>query len=170
MPTQTQILFKRSNTSGAVPTTTQLSAGEIAINSYDGKVYFKRSNAAGDAVIEFVTAGNDGKINPLYLPPQRLQQTYVVGSQGAMTALSSAITGDLAVRTDQGKTYILGGTGDYSILGNWVELLFAAAAVNSVDGRTGAVTLTDKYAGISAFASLSQLVDDTIVMTLMGGY
>jgi len=38
------VKLRRSATQGAVPTTAQLSLGEIAINTYDGKVYFKQDN------------------------------------------------------------------------------------------------------------------------------
>ena len=36
------ILIKRSNTSGAVPTTSQLSVGELALNTRDGKIYMRK--------------------------------------------------------------------------------------------------------------------------------
>lgn len=38
------VKLRRSATQGAIPTTSQLSLGEIAINTYDGKVYFKQDN------------------------------------------------------------------------------------------------------------------------------
>ena len=36
------ILIKRSNTSGAAPTTSQLSVGELALNTRDGKIYMRK--------------------------------------------------------------------------------------------------------------------------------
>lgn len=38
------IKLKRSNTSGAIPTSNQLELGEVAINTADGKMYFKDSS------------------------------------------------------------------------------------------------------------------------------
>jgi hypothetical protein len=38
------IKLKRSSTAGSIPTTAQLSLGEIAINTYDGKIFFKQDN------------------------------------------------------------------------------------------------------------------------------
>jgi len=38
------IKLKRSNTSGAIPTSGQLELGEVAINTADGKMYFKDSS------------------------------------------------------------------------------------------------------------------------------
>jgi len=45
------IKLKRSATSGAVPTTASLALGEVAINTYDGKVYIKKDDGA-ESVIE----------------------------------------------------------------------------------------------------------------------
>ena len=57
-----------------------------------------------------------------------------------MLALSTAEKGDVAVRTDLNKSFIL--TADpYSTLANWQELLTPTDAVLSVNGLTGAVTL-----------------------------
>lgn len=41
-----QILHKRSTTAGAVPSAGQLSAGELAINTADGKIFAKRDDGA----------------------------------------------------------------------------------------------------------------------------
>jgi hypothetical protein len=58
-----------------------------------------------------------------------------------MLALSNAQEGDVAVRTDLNKSIILKTTG-YSTLANWQELLTPTDAVTSVNGSTGAVTVT----------------------------
>lgn len=39
------IILKRSATSGKVPTTSSLSLGELAINTYDGKLFLKKSGS-----------------------------------------------------------------------------------------------------------------------------
>lgn len=56
----TAIQFKRSSVPGKVPTTTQLTDGEIAINTHDGKVFF-RKNANG--VLSIVEIGVDASVN-----------------------------------------------------------------------------------------------------------
>ncbi len=86
------------------------------------------------------TLGADSKIPSAQLPAIAISDTFVVASQVAMLALT-AQTGDLAVRTDENKTYILQGT-DPSILGHWQELLTPTDAVTSVNGYTGVITLT----------------------------
>ena len=52
------IKLKRSNTSGAVPTTSQLELGEVAINTYDGKMYIKK-NDGSDSVVEVGASGSN---------------------------------------------------------------------------------------------------------------
>lgn len=86
------------------------------------------------------TLGADSKIPNNQLPALAITDTFVVASQAAMLALSTAEKGDVAVRTDLNKSFIL--TADpYSTLANWQELLTPTDAVLSVNGLTGAVTL-----------------------------
>jgi hypothetical protein len=85
-------------------------------------------------------AGLDGsgKINPSQLPAIAVTDTSVVSSQVDMLALTAEV-GDLAVRTDLNKTFILR-VSPASTLGNWQELLTPTDSVASVYGRTGIVT------------------------------
>ena len=46
------IKLKRSATSGAAPTTSQLELGEVAINTYDGKMYIKKSVGGTESIVE----------------------------------------------------------------------------------------------------------------------
>jgi len=48
----TNIQLRRSATAGAAPTTSQLDLGELALNTYDGKVYMKKSVSGTDSVVE----------------------------------------------------------------------------------------------------------------------
>jgi hypothetical protein len=84
-------------------------------------------------------AGLDGagKINPSQLPAIAITDRFVVVSQAAMLALT-AETGDIAIRTDVLKTFML--NGDPTVLANWQELLTPTDAVQSVFGRSGTVT------------------------------
>lgn len=68
------------------------------------------------------------------LPPLAITQASVVASQAAMLALA-AQRGDVAIRTDTGKSYILS-TDSPGTLADWVEIR-AAGAVTSVNGQTG---------------------------------
>ena len=44
----TNILLRRSAVAGRIPTTAQLNLGELAINTADGKIYFKKYDAVAN--------------------------------------------------------------------------------------------------------------------------
>ena len=81
----------------------------------------------------------NGKLNTSVLPALALVDVYTVDSEAAMLALN-AQQGDIAIRTDESKTYILSKE-PASTLANWIELLFPIS-VTSVNGKTGVVVLT----------------------------
>jgi hypothetical protein len=80
------------------------------------------------------------KIPTAQLPAIAITDTFVVASQAAQVALT-AQTGDVAVRTDLSKSYILA-VNDPTIFANWQELLTPTDAVTSVNGQTGTVVLS----------------------------
>ena len=88
------------------------------------------------------TLDASGYLTSAQIPPLLITDTSVVASQAAMLALT-AQTGDVAVRTDLNKTFILKGT-DATVLANWQELLTPTASnlVTSVNGQTGAVVIS----------------------------
>ena len=78
------------------------------------------------------------KINPLQLPALAISETFVVATEVAQLALTVQ-EGDVAVRTDESKSYIaLNDTN--ATMADWQELLTPADVVQSVYGRTGVVT------------------------------
>ena len=102
--TQT-ILHKRSNTPGKVPTTTQLSLGEISLNTYDGKLFFKKNNGA-DAIVELgqqtfvgdVTGSGNGNVTLTISNSGVTAGTYTkvtVNSKGQVTTGTSLISSDV---------------------------------------------------------------------------
>lgn len=82
--------------------------------------------------------GADGKINSSQLPAIAITNTFPVDSEAAMLALTVEI-GDIAVRTDINKTFILRVDGA-TVLANWTELETPTDEVSSVFGRTGVIT------------------------------
>ena len=54
------VLLRRSAVQGKIPQTTDLQLGEIAINTYDGKVYIKKSDGSNEEIVE-VTGGTSGQ-------------------------------------------------------------------------------------------------------------
>ena len=95
------------------------------------------------AVSGIASLDSSGKIPTGQLPAIAISDTFVVSSQSAMLALTAEV-GDVAVRTDQNKSYILK-TAGASTLANWQELLTPTDSVLSVDGNTGAIVLSGTY-------------------------
>jgi hypothetical protein len=87
------------------------------------------------------TLDASGKLPVTQLPALAISDTYVVGSEVAMLALT-AETGDVAVRSDISKSFILKGS-SASTLADWQELLTPTDVVQSVNGMSGTVTITD---------------------------
>lgn len=80
-----------------------------------------------------------GKILPEQIPAVAITKVTVVASELEMLALVSEV-GDLAVRTDLNKSFILRES-PASTLSNWVEILTPTDAVTTVNGQTGTVVL-----------------------------
>lgn len=98
----------------------------------------KENTANKNTANGYAGLGSDGKLISSQLPSITISDTFVVGSQSAMLAVT-AETGDVAVRTDLNKSFILKGTNP-AVLADWQELLSPTSTVTSVFGRTGAVT------------------------------
>lgn len=97
------------------------------------------------------TLDADGRVPNSQLPPLAITDTFVVANETEMLALAAEV-GDIAVRTDLTKSFILKAL-PASDLANWQELLAPPNAVLSVDGRTGAVSLSDLYDANGAASS-----------------
>ena len=108
----------------------------------------------------------NGLVPTHHLPALAISETFVVASQAAMLALSAQI-GDVAVRTDVNKSFILTAT-PASTLGNWQELLTPTDAVLSVDGNTGAVSLSGTYLNRTTGQLLGNLDANNFKVTNLG--
>ena len=86
---------------------------------------------------------SNGKVPFEHIPQTAIAEVFPVSSQAQMLALSAGI-GDIAIRSDLNKSFILRET-PASTLANWNELLTPTDTVLSVDGATGAVDLTGVY-------------------------
>ncbi|MEI8142556.1 MAG: hypothetical protein WCG90_06795 [Chitinophagia bacterium] len=91
----------------------------------------------------------NSKVPASQIPVVSFQSANVVASQAAMLALSSAVVGSIAIRTDISRNFILSGA-DPAIIGNWVELA-VPTSVTTINGIPGAyVTLTTNEIGEGA--------------------
>ena len=73
------IKLRRSATAGATPTTAQLELGEVAINTYDGKMYIKKSVGGTDSIVE---------IGSGLTPADAILEEYLYTATASQTAFS----------------------------------------------------------------------------------
>lgn len=92
------IQLRRSAVASAVPTTAQLALGELAINTFDGKLYLKKNNGT-ESIVE-IGAGGGGSSNTFLT---------ISADTGSTTANSTTDTLTIAGGTDI-DTAIVGDT------------------------------------------------------------
>ena len=110
------------------------------------------SKDVGTAAGNVPVLDSNGKLVESIIPAAAITETYVVDSQSAMLALSAQV-GDVAIRTDVSKSFILQSL-PATTDANWKELLTPDCKVISVNGKQGAVVLTgDDIASIFKQAS-----------------
>jgi hypothetical protein len=91
----------------------KLTSGQLPVNVVTSD---EKGTANGIATLD-----QNGKLSAGQIPSVNVADTHVVTSQNEMLALQ-AQPGDIAVRTDTNKTFMLQGS-DPSVLANWIELL-----------------------------------------------
>ncbi len=121
-----QILIKRSSVAGKTPTTAQLALGELAVNTYDGKVYLKKDVLGTESIVEIgnvtvtgdVTGSGSGSINLTLANTGVSAGTYpkvTVDSKGRVTAGASLAAADIPsldwAKITSGKPTTLAGYG-----------------------------------------------------------
>lgn len=87
----------------------------------------------------------------VHLPPLAINDVFTAASDAAMLALTAQV-GDMCIRTDTGKTYVLSAA-PASTLANWKEIM-ATGQVISVNGQTGVVSITAATVGAPPNARL----------------
>lgn len=135
------IKIKRSAVAAKVPLTTDIELGELAINTYDGKLYLKKDN--GTASIVTVNAGGGGSGD-------------VVGpgssTDNAITRFDG-VTGLLI----QNSTATLDDSGVASVSGATISGLTASSAV-ATDGSKNLVSVANTGTGDNVLATSPTLI------------
>lgn len=138
-------------TSQFIPLSQRDAANGVAVLDSGQKIALARVPQGANGVL---VLDGSGLVPTSALPPLAINETSVVASQSAMLALT-AQRGDMAIRTDNGRTYVLS-TDSASTLADWKEVL-AAGQVTSVNGQTGVVSI-----GISDISGLSSALSGKV--------
>ena len=108
------VQLKRSALSGKVPGTGSLNLGELALNTYDGKIFFRRSGST-DTIQEVVTTNvvNTGSVTITGTLTAESIRTNLTGSFGSLK-VNDTLTVNHGITTISGS---LGVTSDLTVLG-----------------------------------------------------
>ena len=135
------------------------SGADFPANSTKGELFFKNGvglfyNTGADwAQISALDA--NGKLVVAQLPSIAINSTTVVASQAAMLALEVEV-GDIAVRSDLNKTFVLAAS-PATTLSNWIELLAGAQVIQAydlavfIDGKPAAGSFAIRMPAARAF-------------------
>lgn len=150
------VQLKRSALSGKVPGTGSLNLGELALNTYDGKIFFRRSGST-DTVQEVITTNtiNTGSVT--------ITGTLTVGSiVGAISASNGIISGSSQIIS------ILSSLNSHTAsINNWSSSL-ATTGSNQFNGSqniTGSIraTLTGSFGSLNVNDTLTVNHGEVIV-------
>ncbi|ASR80576.1 minor tail protein [Arthrobacter phage Jordan] len=153
----------------AVMTASSLQAARTAIGAGTSSLVIGTTSTTAKAGNWFPSfAEVTGTIGTAQLPPLAINETYPVASQAAMLALT-AQRGDMAIRSDNGRTYVLSSDSP-ATLADWKEIM-AAGQVQSVAGKTGVVVLVKADVGLDLVDNTSDLAKpiSTATQTALNG-
>ena len=148
-----KVRFKRSSVPGKIPNETQVPLGEIALNTYDGKLFASKNVGIGTTVF-VVNPWNVGAGTDAY------DINFTAGNVGIGSTLP---TSKLSVSGDGRFTGVVTATsfsGSGSNLSGIVTYITAGSGI-SIDQSTGNVTITSTGgagAGISAIGSADNYI------------
>lgn len=144
------LAIQQVNTSGLVNakafvinggTATQFLKANGTVDEREFIVTSEKAAANGLATLDA-----NGKIPSAQIPSISFQSVKVVASESEMLALSSAVEGSIAIRTDNNKSYVLSSI-PATTAANWVELR-SPGSITSINGESGpnVILTTDKIA------------------------
>jgi hypothetical protein len=122
------VKLKRSAVASKVPATTDLALGELALNTYDGNLFFKKSVSGTDSIVSVVTLdGTQTLTNKTLTQPSIYQGLKDKdGSRGT--------NGQLLASTGNGIQWV---TRDVSTLDSLTDVVISSPSANQVLTFTG---------------------------------
>lgn len=100
------IELKRSGVPGKIPTTSSLELGQLALNTYDGKLYMKKKDNVSESIIEIGGGGTGSAgISAIYIADEGVLQ----GTASYFDFIGPGVTA--TVSNDTASILIIGGGG-----------------------------------------------------------
>lgn len=153
------IKLRRSGVGGKIPTTAQLDLGEVALNTYDGRLYIKKSVNSVESIVG------------LYGSPVNEESIYIDSYTGDGTTTDFALS--YIPKADQYAYVAINGVrqhvSEYSISGNTLTFNDAPLTTDEIEIRihdsiTDSVVVRDYqqyvYSGLSSASSVSGADDN----------
>ena len=157
------VQLKRSALSGKVPGTGSLNLGELALNTYDGKIFFRRSGST-DTIQEVVTTNvlNTGSVTIT----GTLTAESIVGSISASNGIesgSSQIVGILSSLNSYTASYATTGSNQFTGSQNITGSLRA-----TLTGSFGSLNVNDSLVVNHGITTISGSLGVTSDLTVLG--
>jgi hypothetical protein len=86
------VKFKRSSVAGKIPQTTDLNLGELALNTYDGRIYLKKSVASVETVVAIEQLPDNLRGYTFPATQGTSGQLLVTNGDGTLSWITSAVT------------------------------------------------------------------------------
>lgn len=162
------IKIRRSTSASSVPTTTQLSEGELALNVYDGKLFFKKVQSGTESIVTLQEGGASGITS---LNSQTgATQTFAIGSGNSggqpywasasnthtlhLPSATNAIRGLVsnATQTFGGRKDLLDGctVGDTGVSGGRLSIYHGAATIGLYSKQTSASPTANYFSFVNS--------------------
>lgn len=105
------VKLKRSAVSGKIPTVSDLALGELAVNTFDGKAYIKKSANGVDSIVEIGAAAAEAAAaaTPMLLKTVRVidEDVVVVSGENALSINDVTIEDGVSVTIPENSTWVV---------------------------------------------------------------
>ena len=149
------VVLKRSAVSGRNPTTSDLALGELALNTYDGNLFFKKDSGTASIVTVVTLAGTQTLTNKTLTSPN-IGSPVITGTLTVGATPSAGTNGQLLASTGSGLQWV---TRDVSTLDSLTDVTISSATSGQVLTWTGSTWINaDNDANITSavFATNAQ--------------
>ena len=151
-----KIELKRSAIPGKVPTVDQLDLGEMAINTYDGKVYFKQDTTVSQSIIQLATTAGSGST---IVSASHADYADNAGNAATANFATTAGTATSASYSLSGSFSQTARSSSYSLSGSYA--ITSSFALNT---GTASYVLSASYAISSSYAGTASTAVDFYVV------